>query len=31
MENKTVEHYNEFLEQRRQLMALKIRDYYAML
>lgn len=31
MENKTVEHYDEFLEQRRQLMALKIKDYYAML
>ncbi len=31
MENKTVEHYDEFLQQRRQLMALKIRDYYSML
>ena len=31
MENKTVEHFDEFLEQRRQLMALKIKDYYTML
>jgi hypothetical protein len=28
MENKTIEHYEEFLEERRRLMALKIRDYF---
>jgi len=28
MENKTVELYDEFLLERRKLMAKKIRDYY---
>ena len=31
MENKTVEHYDEFLEERQKFMALKIKDYYGML
>ena len=28
MEMREVEHYNEFLEERRKLMATRIRDYY---
>ncbi len=28
MEDKTIEHYEEFLEQRRQLMAEKMKNYY---
>jgi hypothetical protein len=28
MHEKDIEHYDEFLENRRKLMALKIRDYY---
>ncbi len=31
MENKNIEHYEEFLEQRRLLMAQKIKTYYNML
>ncbi len=31
MENKTIEHYEEFLEHRRRLMALKIKEYYSKL
>lgn len=29
MENKTIDHYEEFLKDRRRLIALKIKDYYA--
>ena len=28
MENKNIEHYEEFLVERRKLMALKIKEYY---
>ena len=28
MENKTIEHYEEFLQERRKLMAKKIKEYY---
>lgn len=28
MENKTIEHYEEFLQERRKLMANKIKKYY---
>jgi len=28
MENKTIEHYEEFLTERRKLMAEKIKNYY---
>jgi len=28
MENKTIEHYEEFLQERRKLMAKKIKKYY---
>lgn len=28
MENKTIEHYDEFLQERRKLMASKIKNYY---
>jgi hypothetical protein len=28
MENKTIEHYDEFLQERRKLMGLKIKNYY---
>ncbi|MCK5544161.1 MAG: hypothetical protein KAI35_03025 [Desulfobulbaceae bacterium] len=31
MESKNIDHYDNFLQKRRQLMALKIRDYYQML
>ena len=31
MENKTIEHYDDFLQERRNLMALKIKKYYAKL
>lgn len=31
MENRIIDHYDEFLEKRRYLMALKIKDYYMML
>lgn len=31
MEDKSIEHYDDFLEKRRQLMALKIKEYYALL
>jgi len=28
MEDKNIEHYDEFLQERRKLMALKIKNYY---
>jgi len=28
MEDKNIDHYDEFLQERRKLMAAKIRDYY---
>lgn len=31
MENKTIDHYEEFLQERRLLMALKIKNYYSKL